>query len=121
MYIRSIMFFLMIRRPPRSTLFPYTTLFRSKGTGNAELKLDRRLADKRVFPAVDVNASSTRKEEILLSPDELAIVIKLRRVLSALEPQQALELLLDRMRKTRNNIEFLMQVQKTTLGVGDKD
>jgi transcription termination factor Rho len=92
-----------------------------KGTGNAELKLDRRLADKRVFPAVDVNASSTRKEEILLSPDELAIVIKLRRVLSALEPQQALELLLDRMRKTRNNIEFLMQVQKTTLGVGDKD
>src|SRR3712207_8674679 len=69
MYIRSIMFFLMIRRPPRSTLFPYTTLFRSKGTGNAELKLDRRLADKRVFPAVDVNASSTRKEEILLSPD----------------------------------------------------
>ncbi|WP_138733145.1 transcription termination factor Rho [Modestobacter excelsi] len=92
-----------------------------KGTGNAELKLDRRLADKRVFPAVDVNASSTRKEEILLSPDELAIVIKLRRVLSALEPQQALELLLDRMRKTRNNIEFLMQVQKTTLGVGDKE
>jgi transcription termination factor Rho len=92
-----------------------------KGTGNAELKLDRRLADKRVFPAVDVNASSTRKEEILLSPEELAIVIKLRRVLSALEPQQALELLLDRMRKTRNNIEFLMQVQKTTLGVGEKD
>ncbi|QXG77027.1 transcription termination factor Rho [Modestobacter sp. L9-4] len=92
-----------------------------KGTGNAELKLDRRLADKRVFPAVDVNASSTRKEEILLSPDELAIVIKLRRVLSALEPQQALELLLDRMRKTRNNIEFLMQVQKTTLGLGEKE
>ncbi|MGY1856674.1 transcription termination factor Rho [Modestobacter sp. SYSU DS0290] len=92
-----------------------------KGTGNAEIKLDRRLADKRVFPAVDVNASGTRKEEILLSPDELAIVIKLRRVLSALEPQQALELLLDRMRKTRNNVEFLMQVQKTTLGVGDKE
>ncbi|MEU2347618.1 transcription termination factor Rho [Modestobacter sp. NPDC049651] len=87
-----------------------------KGTGNAEIKLDRRLADKRVFPAVDVNASGTRKEEILLSPDELAIVIKLRRVLSALEPQQALELLLDRMRKTRNNIEFLMQVQKNTPG-----
>ncbi|OMQ15038.1 transcription termination factor Rho, partial [Modestobacter sp. VKM Ac-2676] len=92
-----------------------------KGTGNAEIKLDRRLADKRVFPAVDVNASGTRKEEILLSPDELAIVIKLRRVLSALEPQQALELLLDRMRKTRNNVEFLMQVQKTTLGLGDKE
>ncbi|WP_299952133.1 transcription termination factor Rho [uncultured Modestobacter sp.] len=92
-----------------------------KGTGNAEIKLDRRLADKRVFPAVDVNASGTRKEEILLSPDELAIIIKLRRVMSALEPQQALELLLDRMRKTRNNIEFLMQVQKTTLGVNEKE
>ncbi|WP_457039839.1 transcription termination factor Rho [Geodermatophilus sp. SYSU D01106] len=87
-----------------------------KGTGNAEIKLDRRLADKRVFPAVDVNASGTRKEEILMSPDELAIVIKLRRVLAALEPQQALELLLDKLRKTRNNIEFLMQIQKTTLG-----
>jgi transcription termination factor Rho len=89
-----------------------------KGTGNAEIKLDRRLADKRVFPAVDVNASGTRKEEILLSPDELAIVIKLRRVLGALEPQQALELLLDKLKKTRNNIEFLMQIQKTTLGPG---
>ncbi|WP_448609872.1 transcription termination factor Rho [Geodermatophilus sp. URMC 60] len=90
-----------------------------KGTGNAEIKLDRRLADKRVFPAVDVNASGTRKEEILMSPDELAIVIKLRRVLAALEPQQALELLLDKLRKTRNNIEFLMQIQKTTLGPGN--
>lgn len=89
-----------------------------KGTGNAEIKLDRRLADKRVFPAVDVNASGTRKEEILMSPDELAIVIKLRRVLAALEPQQALELLLDKLKKTRNNIEFLMQIQKTTLGPG---
>ncbi|MGR6965726.1 transcription termination factor Rho [Geodermatophilus sp. URMC 61] len=90
-----------------------------KGTGNAEIKLDRRLADKRIFPAVDVNASGTRKEEILLSPDELAIVIKLRRVLAALEPQQAMELLLDKLRKTRNNIEFLMQIQKTTLGPGN--
>ncbi|WP_420837356.1 transcription termination factor Rho [Blastococcus litoris] len=91
-----------------------------KGTGNAEIKLDRRLADKRVFPAVDVNASGTRKEEILMNPDELAIVIKLRRVLAALEPQQALELLLDKLKKTRNNVEFLMQIQKTTLGP-DKD
>jgi transcription termination factor Rho len=90
-----------------------------KGTGNAELKLDRRLADKRVFPAVDVNASGTRKEEILLAPDELAIIIKLRRVLAALEPQQAVELLLDKLKKTRNNIEFLMQIQKTTLGPGN--
>jgi transcription termination factor Rho len=90
-----------------------------KGTGNAEIKLDRRLADKRVFPAVDVNASGTRKEEILMSPDELAIVIKLRRVLNALEPQQAIELLLDKIKKTRNNVEFLMQIQKTTLGPGN--
>jgi transcription termination factor Rho len=87
-----------------------------KGTGNAELKLDRKLADKRLFPAVDLDASSTRKEEILLNPDELAIVIKLRRVLAALDPQQALELVLDRLRKTHNNIEFLMQVQKTSPG-----
>ncbi|MCF6733951.1 transcription termination factor Rho [Blastococcus sp. KM273129] len=91
-----------------------------KGTGNAEIKLDRRLADKRVFPAVDVNASGTRKEEILMSPDELAIVIKLRRVLAALEPQQALELLIDKLKKTRNNVEFLMQIQKTTLGPGQE-
>jgi transcription termination factor Rho len=87
-----------------------------KGTGNAELKLDRRIADKRVFPAVDVDQSSTRKEELLLSPDELAVTIKLRRVLHALEPQQAIDLLLDRLRKTRTNAEFLMQIAKTTPG-----
>ncbi|MFL6136949.1 MAG: transcription termination factor Rho [Frankiaceae bacterium] len=87
-----------------------------KGTGNMELKLDRKLADKRVFPAVDVDASGTRKEEILMAPEELAIVWKLRRVLHALETQQALELLLDKMKQTRSNVEFLMQVQKTTLG-----
>jgi transcription termination factor Rho len=87
-----------------------------KGTGNMELKLDRKLSDKRVFPAVDVDQSSTRKEELLLSPDELAVTIKLRRVLHALDPQQALELLMEQMRKTRSNAEFLLQVQKTTLG-----
>jgi transcription termination factor Rho len=87
-----------------------------KGTGNAELRLDRKIADKRVFPAVDVDQSSTRKEEILLSPDELAVTIKLRRVLHALEPQQAIDLLLDRLRKTRTNLEFLMQIAKTTPG-----
>jgi len=87
-----------------------------KGTGNMELRLRRELADKRLFPAVDVDASSTRKEEILLSPDELKIVWQLRRVLHALEPQQALELLMEQMRKTRSNAEFLLQVQKTTLG-----
>ena len=87
-----------------------------KGTGNAELKLDRRLADKRIFPAIDVDQSSTRKEDLLMSPDELAVVVKLRRVLSALDTQQAIELMLDRLRKTRSNIEFLMQVAKTTPG-----
>ena len=87
-----------------------------KGTGNAELKLDRKIADKRVFPAIDVDASSTRKEELLLSPDELAVTVKLRRVLSALDDQQALDLLLTQLRKTRTNIEFLMQVAKSTPG-----
>jgi transcription termination factor Rho len=90
-----------------------------KGTGNMELKLDRKLADKRIFPAVDVDASGTRKEEILLAPEELAITWKLRRVLHALEQQQALELLLDKLKQTRTNIEFLMQVQKTTVGPTD--
>jgi transcription termination factor Rho len=88
-----------------------------KGTGNMELRLRRELADKRLFPAVDVDASSTRKEEILLAPDELKVIWQLRRVLHALEPQQALELLMEQMRKTRSNAEFLMQVQKTTVGV----
>ncbi len=87
-----------------------------KGTGNMELRLRRELAEKRLFPAVDVDASSTRKEEILLSPEELKIIWQLRRVLHALEPQQALELLMDQMRKTKSNAEFLLQVQKTTLG-----
>ena len=88
-----------------------------KGTGNMELRLRRELAEKRLFPAVDVDASSTRKEEILLSPDELKIIWQLRRVLHALEPQQALELLMEQMRKTKSNAEFLLQVQKTTLGL----
>jgi transcription termination factor Rho len=87
-----------------------------KGTGNAELKLDRKIADKRVFPAIDIDPSSTRKEEILLAPDELAIVLKLRKVLHSLESQQAIELLLEQLRKTRTNIEFLMQVAKSTPG-----
>ena len=93
-----------------------------KGTGNMELKLDRKLADKRMFPAVDVDASGTRKEEILMSREELQITWKLRRVLSALEQQQALELLIDKLKQTRSNAEFLMQVQKTTPvpGAGDE-
>jgi transcription termination factor Rho len=89
-----------------------------KGTGNAELKLDRKIADKRIFPAIDINPSGTRKEELLLSPDELAIHHKLRRVLSGLESQQAIDLVLDRLRKTRTNIEFLMTVSKSAAGNG---
>lgn len=92
-----------------------------KGTGNAELKLDRKIADKRVFPAVDVDQSSTRKEELLLSPDELAVTHKLRRVLHALDSQQAIDLLLDRLRKSKTNIEFLMQVAKTTPSANGDD
>ncbi len=87
-----------------------------KGTGNAELKLDRKIADKRIFPAIDIDASGTRKEELLLSPDELAVIVKLRRVLSALDDQQALDLVLGQLKKTRTNIEFLMQVAKSTPG-----
>ncbi|HEX4248963.1 MAG TPA: transcription termination factor Rho [Pseudonocardia sp.] len=90
-----------------------------KGTGNAELKLDRRIADKRVFPAIDIDASGTRKEELLLAPDEMAVTVKLRRVLSALDDQQALDLVLTQLRKTRTNIEFLMQVAKNTPGSDD--
>ncbi|WP_327392904.1 MULTISPECIES: transcription termination factor Rho [unclassified Streptomyces] len=85
-----------------------------KGTGNMELKLERKLSDKRIFPAVDVDASGTRKEEILMGSDELQIVWKLRRVLHALDQQQAIELLLDKMKQTKSNAEFLLQIQKTT-------
>ncbi|MFF9602483.1 transcription termination factor Rho [Streptomyces sp. NPDC014684] len=92
-----------------------------KGTGNMELKLDRKLADKRIFPAVDVDASGTRKEEILLGNEELAVVWKLRRVLHALDQQQAIELLLDKMKQTKSNGEFLMQIQKTTPTPGNGD
>jgi transcription termination factor Rho len=87
-----------------------------KGTGNMELRLRRELAEKRIFPALDVDASSTRKEDLLMSPEELRIIWQLRRVLHALEPQQALEVLMERMKETKSNAEFLLQVQKTTLG-----
>ncbi|OBH43888.1 transcription termination factor Rho [Mycobacterium mantenii] len=92
-----------------------------KGTGNAELKLDRKISERRVFPAVDVNPSGTRKDELLLSPDEFAIVHKLRRVLSGLDSHQAIDLLMSQLRKTKNNYEFLVQVSKTTPGAMDND
>jgi transcription termination factor Rho len=84
-----------------------------KGTGNMELRLRREFADKRIFPAIDVQASSTRREEQLINSDELAIVWKLRRVLAGLEGQQGLETLLERLKKSANNTEFLLQVNKT--------
>lgn len=84
-----------------------------KGTGNMELRLSRHLADKRIFPAVDINASGTRREEMLMNPDETKIIWKLRRALAGLEQQQALELVLNRLKETSSNVEFLMQVQKS--------
>ncbi|MCW2783419.1 MAG: transcription termination factor Rho [Marmoricola sp.] len=87
-----------------------------KGTGNMEIRLRRDFADRRIFPAIDAVQSGTRREELLMSEQELAIIWKLRRVLSGLDGQQALELLLERLKKTQNNYEFLMAVQKTTPG-----
>jgi transcription termination factor Rho len=85
-----------------------------KGTGNMELRLRRDLADKRIFPAIDPVASGTRREEMLMGREELAIIWKLRRVLSAQDPQAGLEMLLNRMRKTQSNREFLTVISKTT-------
>jgi transcription termination factor Rho len=87
-----------------------------KGTGNMEIRLDRSLSEKRLFPAINVDASSTRKEELLLPPDELALVIKLRRVLHALDPGAALELLVDKIRATKSNEQFLKEIAKAPSG-----
>jgi len=87
-----------------------------KGTGNMELRLSRQLADKRIFPAINVEASSTRREDLLTGRHELDIIWKLRRVLSGLDDQQALETLLSRMRKSQNNAEFLVLISRTAPG-----
>ena len=84
-----------------------------KGTGNMELRLDRKLADKRIYPAIDVEASGTRREELLFQKDELVEVWKLRRVLLALESGAALELLIDRLKSTKSNAEFLASIAKS--------
>ena len=84
-----------------------------KGTGNMELRLSRQLADKRIFPAVDINASGTRREEMLMSPQETKIIWKLRRALAGLEQQQALELVLTRLKDTASNVEFLLKLEKS--------
>ena len=89
-----------------------------KGTGNMELRLRREFADRRIFPAIDVVASGTRREELLMSKDETQVVWKLRRVLSALDGQAALELLIGKLKESKSNIEFLLQVNKTTPSAG---
>jgi transcription termination factor Rho len=83
-----------------------------KGTGNMELRLDRTLSEKRIFPAINVEASGTRKEELLMPPEELALVWRLRRVLHALESGAALELLVDKIRATKSNEQFLKEIAK---------
>ena len=87
-----------------------------KGTGNMELRLSRQLADKRIFPAVDIYASSTRREEELLSPEEIKITWRLRRALAGLELQQQLEVVLGKLKETASNVEFLVQIQSTLPG-----
>jgi transcription termination factor Rho len=89
-----------------------------KGTGNMELRLSRSLADKRIFPAVDVNASGTRREEMLLGADEVKVTWKLRRALAGLDQQQALEIVLGKLKETSSNVEFLMQIQKSMPSTG---
>ena len=84
-----------------------------KGTGNMELRLSRQLADKRIFPAVDIYASSTRREEELLSPEEVKITWRLRRALAGLELQQQLEVVLSKLKETQSNVEFLVQIQNS--------
>ena len=92
-----------------------------KGTGNAELKLDRKIAERRVFPAVDVNPSGTRKDELLLAPEEGRIMHKLRRILSALDNQQAIDLLIQQLKKTKNNREFLVQIASSSVMSADNE
>ena len=86
-----------------------------KGTGNMEVRLDRKLSERRIFPALDVDASSTRKEELLLTEEELVVAWKLRRVLGALDPAQALELVVDKMRQSKTNSEFLRAIQRANI------
>jgi len=82
-----------------------------KGTGNLEINLDRKLSDKRIFPSIDINKSGTRKEELLLAPQDFNRIIVLRRVLSQLSPTEAMELLLDKLGKAKNNSDFLDSMQ----------
>jgi transcription termination factor Rho len=87
-----------------------------KGTGNWEIRLDRGLSEKRIFPAINVEASGTRKEELLMSTEELALVWRLRRVLHALDSAPSLELLVDKVRSTKSNEQFLREIAKAPSG-----
>jgi len=86
-----------------------------KGTGNMELHLDRKLADKRIFPAIEIDKSGTRKEELIMEPEEAQVVWKLRRVLHSLDPSAAIELLIDKIRSTKSNPEFLSEIAKSPI------
>ena len=86
-----------------------------KGTGNMELHLDRKLADKRIFPAIEIDKSGTRKEELIMVPEEAQVVWKLRRVLHSLDPSAAIELLIDKIRSTKNNAEFLSEIARSPI------
>ena len=92
-----------------------------KGTGNAELKLDRKISERRVFPAVDVNPSGTRKDELLLGPDEARILHKLRRILSALDSQAAIDLLIKQLRKNKTNRDFMLQIASSAPLAGEDE
>ena len=86
-----------------------------KGTGNMELRLDRRMEQKRIFPAIDIQASGTRREELLLHPDELKIIWKLRRLLSTMDSEASLQLLIDKLKATKSNAQFLQMIGKSNL------
>jgi transcription termination factor Rho len=86
-----------------------------KGTGNMELRLDRRMEQKRIFPAIDIQASGTRREELLLGKEELETIWKLRRLLASMESEAALQQLIDKLRATRSNDQFLQMIAKSNL------
>src|SRR5690606_1514823 len=85
-----------------------------KGTGNMEVHLSRGLANKRIFPAIDIEKSGTRKEELLMTPEEAKVVWKLRSVLHALEPNAAIELLINKLKETKSNTQFLEAMRKNS-------
>ncbi|GAI14373.1 unnamed protein product, partial [marine sediment metagenome] len=87
-----------------------------KGTGNLEIKLDRKLANKRIFPAIDIDKSGTRKEELIMNEEEAELIWRLRRVLHSLDPNEAIELLIEKTKETKSNAEFLLKVKNSAAG-----